>query len=263
MKEASCKGPVKSMPFFYDESNIEWPEDGSDPPPPRADQFEYMTAAEYSGGPAAPARFSILPFSDEAEPEPPLPATPAAPPQAERGGFLRRLFGGNSAPETQQRRQVQIQDSMRRQMLLQKKRTQQLFSTMIPALRSLGVRRAYCRYDGGHDEGFSWLDHYETQAEGRIDVGVLVKGLHDMGIHDQLRANFKDHMKGVSAEQKMADIRSFATDWLANDWAWALLGNFGAGEYSMYGAFTVDLEECLITEDSNAQPIVQNITIAD
>jgi hypothetical protein len=30
----------------------------------------------------------------------------------------------------------------------------------------------------------------------------------------------------------------------------------------MYGAFTVDLEACTITDDRNAGPVVQNIKIA-
>jgi hypothetical protein len=46
-------------------------------------------------------------------------------------------------------------------------------------------------------------------------------------------------------------------------WASMLLGEgFGTGEYSMYGAFTVDLETCAITDNRNADPIVENIQIA-
>ena len=42
-----------------------------------------------------------------------------------------------------------------------------------------------------------------------------------------------------------------------------LLGRgFGTGEYCMYGAFWVDLEACTIIDDGNADPVVQNITIA-
>jgi len=50
---------------------------------------------------------------------------------------------------------------------------------------------------------------------------------------------------------------------LCNEWASMLLGEgFGTGEYSMYGAFTVDLETCAITDDRDADPIVENISIA-
>lgn len=254
----------RSMPFFYDETNIEWPEDGSDAPAPRADQFLYMTVAEYCGEPAearAPARFSIAPF-DEAELEPPTPA--AAAQQAGRGGILGRLFGWGRSEDRQQQHRRKVEDGMRREMLLHRKRRQQLFATMVPALRSLGVRRAYCRYDGGNDEGWSWLDHYETDAGERIDADHLVKRLYDMGMHDKLQAaGFKEHMRGVAADQKMSDIKMFACEWVINDWAWTLMGSYGAGEYTMYGAFTVDLDECSVTDDSKAQPIVQNIAIAN
>lgn len=241
-----------SMPFFYDETNIEWPADDSEPPPPRPDQFVYMTVAEYWGEPAgthAPARFSLSPLSAEE----------AAPVQGQRSGILARLFGWESAEATSKR----IDAGMRRSMLLQRQRTQQLFLTMVPALRSLGVRRAYCRYDGGNDEGFSWLDHFETDFGERIDVDPLVKRLHDMGIHDTLRATgFKDDLKGGSADQKIAEIKRFACSRLIDEWSWVLLGSYGAGEYSMYGAFTVDLAECTVSDDSSAQPIVKHITIA-
>jgi hypothetical protein len=236
---ARAKG--EEMPFIHDETNIEWPEDGSKLPPPRADQFFYVTPAEYRGE-SASARFSILPFSAPAEPE--------------------HSASGQSDTE-QQERQKRWEDSMRQARFLQQQRTQQLFSVMVPALRALGVRRAYCRYDGGNDEGFSWLDHYETQAGEHIDADTLVKQLYDIEVHDKLCvAGFQDHMSGVSTDQKMADLKTFACVWLICDWACVLLGKYGTGEYSMYGAFTVDLDECSVTDDPSARPIVENIEIA-
>ncbi len=252
------------MPFFYDETNIEGPQDGSELPPPRADEFFYMTAADYRGEPAiarTSAKFSILPFDTAAEPKPPLSAEPTQPAQVKRHGILDRLFGWTRSAGKQQELRRRSEDGT---MLSQQQRTQRLFSVMVPALQALGVRRAYCRYDGGHDEGFSWLDHYETQEGERIDADVLVRRLYETGIHDELcAAGFEDHMRGVSDDQKMADIKIFVCDWLVEDWAWVLLGSYGAGEYSMYGAFTVDLDECSVTDDSNARPIVQNIEIAE
>jgi hypothetical protein len=249
------------MPFVHDQTDIEWPEDGTDLPPPRADQFVYMTRAEYLGE-AASARFSILPLSAPAKPEPPIPEAPGRPVQGERRSLLNRLFGRTRSAGEPQEVQKWVAESMR-QARLQQQRTQQLFSVMVPALRTLGVRRAYCRYDGGNDEGFSWLDHYETQAGERIDADTLVKQLHDMGVHDQLRAaGFKDHLPGVSPDQKMAELKTFACVWLISDWACVLLGNYGTGEYTMYGAFTVDLDECTVTDDPGARPIVENIQIA-
>jgi hypothetical protein len=51
---------------------------------------------------------------------------------------------------------------------------------------------------------------------------------------------------------------------LCDEWASMLRGDgFGTGEYSMYGAFTVDLETCAIIDDRNADPIVENIRISE
>jgi hypothetical protein len=264
---ARAKG--EEMPFIHDETNIEWPEDGSELPPPRADQFVYMTPAEYLGEPAS-ARFSILPISAPAEPEPLLPEEPVRPVQGEPRGMLGRLFGwtrsaGGQSDSERQERQKRWEGSMRQARFLQQQRTQQLFSIMVPALRALGVRRVYCRYDGGNDEGFSRLDHFETQTGEHIDADTLVKQLYDMEIHDKLcAAGFKDHMRGVSTDQKMAEIKTFACVWLISDWACVLLGRgYGTGEYSMYGAFTVDLDECSVTDDPSARPIVENIQVAE
>jgi len=59
-------------------------------------------------------------------------------------------------------------------------------------------------------------------------------------------------------------LRFFVLERLCEEWAEMLLGRgYGTGEYSMYGAFTVDLDTCTVTDDSNADPVVQNITIAE
>ncbi len=139
---------------------------------------------------------------------------------------------------------------------------QQLFAIMVPALQAAGVRRAYCRYDGGNDEGWAWLDHY--QGDNRIDLDVLAKQLCEMNIHDQLRAaGFHAHLKGASNDQKIVELKGFASGWLVQEWAAVLLGgSFGAGEYTMYGAFTVDLDACTIVDDPHADPVVENIAIA-
>ena len=45
------------MPFIHDQSDIEWPEDGSDAPDPRVSDFVYLPAPEY-GGPQEPGQSS-------------------------------------------------------------------------------------------------------------------------------------------------------------------------------------------------------------
>jgi hypothetical protein len=58
-------------------------------------------------------------------------------------------------------------------------------------------------------------------------------------------------------------LKDIVEDWLCSEWASMLLGDsYGTGEYSMYGAFTVDLVGCTITDDRDAEPVVQNIEIA-
>ena len=48
------------MPFVYDETEIEWPEDDDEyeSPPPRADEFMYLPPPEF-GGAAEPVRFFV------------------------------------------------------------------------------------------------------------------------------------------------------------------------------------------------------------
>lgn len=46
------------MPFVYNQTAIEWPEDNSDPPAPRADQFVYISPPEF-GGAHQPVRSPI------------------------------------------------------------------------------------------------------------------------------------------------------------------------------------------------------------
>ena len=59
------------MPFIYDETQIEWPEDDDDyePPPPRADQFVYLSPPEFGGAPE-PVGFSVAEPQQAAEPAP-------------------------------------------------------------------------------------------------------------------------------------------------------------------------------------------------
>ncbi len=249
------------MPFVHNQTDVEWPEDGSDPGPPRVEQFVYLPAPEFTGA-SSPVRFSILPPVAPVEPtESRKPAAPIATVQERRPGLLGRLFGRPAA--SQQQPQISFEETRQRAKLEQERRRQYLFAITIPALRSLGVKRAYCRYDGGNDEGFAWLDCYEKQGGDRIDLDVLAKQLFEMNVHDQLRAaGFDAYPPGSSDHQKISELKGFASG-LSQDWATLLLGeSFGTGEYSIYGAFTVDLEQCVITDDLNADPVVQNIEIA-
>jgi hypothetical protein len=43
------------------------------------------------------------------------------------------------------------------------------------ALKASGVAKVYCRYDGGNDEGFAWVDHAELGSGERLDTAALAK----------------------------------------------------------------------------------------
>lgn len=68
------------MPFVYDETEIEWPEDDDDfePPPPRADQFVYIPPPDF-GGASAPVRFSVIDSAVTIGSDEPQAAAPGGP----------------------------------------------------------------------------------------------------------------------------------------------------------------------------------------
>jgi hypothetical protein len=250
------------MPFVYDQTEIGWPEDGSDPLPPRADQFVYLPAPEYSGI-DSPVRFSILPFgapTRRTEPRPPAP--PIVPAEAQHRS-IQDILRDAASSIGEQEPERSFEESRRQARLLQEQRAQELFTVMVPALRALGVRRAYCRYDGGNDEGFAWLERYELDGGQPIAVDLLVQQLHGK-FRDQLyAAGLLGRREGVTNAGEIASLKLTVGGTLCNEWAGLLLGEgFGSGEHSMYGAFTVDLDACTITDDPNADPVVENIEIA-
>jgi hypothetical protein len=246
------------MPFVYDETEIEWPEDGSDPDAPRADQFVYLPGPEYSGI-SEPVRFSILPVVAATEPvarQAPLVATAAQPQDVVN--ILRDL----TPPSSQEEFLRSFEQNRRQARLRQEQEAQRIFAVIVPVLRALGVQCAYCRYDGGNDEGFAWLDHYELRGGERIEEGVLIQRLYEMKIQDELHAaGFVNHPNSITSGDELSWLKMFVGQ-LSNEWASLLLGeSYGTGA-SMFGAFTVDLDECTITDGPNAAPVVQNIEIA-
>lgn len=211
------------MPFVYDETQTEWPEDDPEyEPPPRADEFVYLPPPEF-GGAAEPVWFSVAEPQQGVE----LAPIPRKPPwdRAEH-----------------------------------EKRSKVTFAFVIPELRKAGVRRLYCRYDGGNGEGFEWIDRAEMTDGGRLDADAILERLFDDGLMDRIRAAGIMHPSSFSNREH---LRQFLDDWLAGQYTSMLLGNgWGIGERSLYGACTVDLETCTITDDRNAVPVVKNIEIA-
>jgi hypothetical protein len=245
------------MPFVHAQMETEEPDEA----PPSVDQFVYIPAPEF-GGARDPVEFSVPPFTGLVEPsEPPQPAPPppAAPaPQPQRQSLLGCLLGRR--PPVRVTATLSFspsasrQDSQRRR----EQRREQLFAAMVPALKEIGVRRVYCRYDGGNDEGFAWLESLEMRDGARID------GDARRGVEAQAVLHAANFVKGSGAVTDEAFLANLGCGRLCDEWATMLLGDsFGTGEYSMYGAFTVDLDACTITDDASADPVVQNITIAE
>ena len=197
------------MPFVYDQSQIEWNDEENDPPEPETSQFEYIPPPLF-GGAAEPVRF-VVPSLDE---------VPAAPVMFNGG------YSHNAAHDNHMMR---------------------LIAVVVPAMRELGARRAYCRYDGGNDEGFAWLDSVEMQDGTREDADPFIKRLSRLKLRDKIG-------KAPAMPGAVASEYEHIRDWLPNEWATMLLGlGYGTGEYSMYGAFTVDLAACTIVDDPNAE----------
>jgi len=257
------------MPFVHDQTQDEWPDDGSAPPPPRVDQFVYMAASEI-GGERGPVRFDVPGQAAAPEqPAQPSPAAPAGPDQERRGGFwgvLQRLLGPQRPASAPSPAQAAHRQKRERAQSEWGKRWERTCAIMIPALQQIGGRQVYCRYDGGNDEGFAWFDSLALRDNLRIDLDAVARRLYDSQVHETLRAagvELEDTFKlgGSDGPSEQGVLKSFV-ELLCNDWATLLLGRgYGTGEYSMFGAFTVDLEARTITDDPRADPVVQNISI--
>ena len=125
------------------------------------------------------------------------------------------------------------------------------------ALKACGIAKVYCRYDGGNDEGFAWIDHAKLRSGERLEVAELAKRLIAGDLPLSTRTPWQ---KDWSDEEVVRGM----LDWtLAVNWAAALLGGhgFGTGEYSMYGAFVADLLMETISDDPQAAPVICNIEI--
>jgi hypothetical protein len=125
------------------------------------------------------------------------------------------------------------------------------------SLKASGVANVYCQYDGGNDEGFAWVDHAELSSGEKLDLAALAKRLIANGVLARKRTPWQTDWSDERVIQEMLDFS------LAVNWAAGVLGgrSFGTGNYSLYGAFAIDLIAETITDDPNANPIVRHIKI--
>lgn len=240
------------MPFYYSEEEYEWPEDVDDdwePPEPTAANFQYLAPPDF-GGAKDPVPFSIAPAGTKEAIKAEKRARKKAPLSYRfLAWLLNRWMGPNDYAE-QARQQREKQAANRAN----------LFSTLVPAMQSVGVTSVCCVYDGGNDEGFAWLKSC-ANAEGTLSKDDLVKSLMTTDIVTKL----KDvELIRDNNQPDVQALESLLDDWLAPEWGCLLLGEgFGTGPYTMYGAFTVDLQTLTITDDRNATvPQDGNISIA-
>jgi len=234
------------VPYVFDFEKINWPEDeDADPPPPRIDQFEYLPPPQFSGA-KEPARYTL--------PERPKP--PKRDKRSLRDRVLARFGLGGS-------RDAKASSSAWHEEIRRQKDA--LMALMVPELRELGVARLYCRYDGGNDEGFAWFDHAEMADGGKLDGPELGERLRAIGLRAKLEAaDIERDVHIFTMDDQPAETRLHVSlDLLAGEWAAELLGRgYGTGEFTMYGAFVIDLETLLIVDDPDAIPVVENIEIS-
>lgn len=109
--------------------------------------------------------------------------------------------------------------------------SQQVFDV----LREIGVKTVYCRYNGGHDEGFA--DFTGAKLEDRI---IEFEELKSLFVESSLGSKTTEYLRRYygsrhgepSSEQRI----EFYLDMFARALATHLLGNgYGTGEYSMKG----------------------------
>lgn len=244
------------MPFVFDEEQVEWPESAADdyePPPPRAEDFEYLAPPDF-GGAREPVRYSDCVTASDSQHSDTTKRLSRRRPLKLRlmNWLLDRLVGG--ATEFTEKLQNQQQQADRQRI--------KLFSVMVPALRAMGGRNVHCVYDGGNDEGFAWFGSLEL-AEGRLTLKEVVSRLAASDVTSELIAAELLRENPQAPLKDTEQLESIVNYSLPEEWACLLLGfGFGTGPFSMYGAFTVDLHECTITDDRGADvPVNGNILI--
>jgi hypothetical protein len=101
------------------------------------------------------------------------------------------------------------------------------------------------------------VDHAELGSGEKLDMAALAKRLIANGVSARKQMPWQKDWSDERVIQEMLDFP------LAVNWAAALLGgrSFGTGNYSMYGAFVVDLVAETITDDPKANPIVRHVEI--
>ena len=230
---ASRKG-MTAMPFVFDWSEIDLPDDYSH----KADDFVFMNVAEFNGGNADRVRFGIQPrFADLGRREP-------------LGGpreWFARLFGPKPDLNERMRKSGEVYQNFHLAV----------FATIMRELVQLGIVKAYCRYDGGSDEGFAHAGYFETGDGRKLNLDELILILSKTSCLALLQSIEKQsgyrHQKLQQNPFHKLTLKQAIEQHAIYAWAEFLMdGGYGDGEMSLYGAFTVDLLAQTITDDPDA-----------
>ncbi|MEM7748076.1 MAG: hypothetical protein AAF346_07475 [Pseudomonadota bacterium] len=140
--------------------------------------------------------------------------------------------------------------------------SQNRFALLIPCMRDIGLEKIYCRIDGGPDDGFSWVSHAHLKGGQQVEPDALCDMLAESGAFtNELRALLGWESDVRSKTMVVRD--TLDVDLCSLTWGPWLFGHgFGRGLFRVYGAYVVDLVQGTIEEDTDADPVVQNITIA-
>ncbi|MEL7304034.1 MAG: hypothetical protein AAGJ53_10110 [Pseudomonadota bacterium] len=137
------------MPFIYDTSQEAWPDDGSEPPPPKPSAFMYLEPKDF-GAALEPVAIHYPGLKRAGRPDKP--------------GFKERVmrtFGIVPDPPTSG-----APAAFEREM-----------AELIKRMRAIDIERLYVRYDGGNDEGFGWVAHAERSSGERVSIDEIVSDL--------------------------------------------------------------------------------------
>ncbi|MGD1942937.1 MAG: hypothetical protein ACFB0G_16675 [Leptolyngbyaceae cyanobacterium] len=119
---------------------------------------------------------------------------------------------------------------------------------VLDVLTELGVTSVYCRYNGGHDEGFAYLSGVKLKDE-IIEFDDLKHQLAEGSLGIKKSKNLNRYYSYIGSPSKEQCVE-FYLDGFARFLATRLLGQgYGTGEYSMKGAFKANLKTGQITDE--------------
>ena len=115
-------------------------------------------------------------------------------------------------------------------------------------LHEIGVKTVYCRYNGGHDEGFADLTGAKLEDR-TVEFEELKSLLAESSLGSKTSENLIRYYRNYTEPPPRVRVE-FYLDGFARSLATHLLGSgFGTGEYSMKGSFRANLVSGKIVDE--------------